>query len=115
MRCSRGFVLLLLLITAARAEVPTIEAPLFEGGAGKAWFLRCAREYELQGDWTITLTSPSQPSITDTFTIHDDHLSFKKLAFPTATLTKADDPTRYIWRIAASFTAGAILSGNLTD
>src|SRR6266550_3496068 len=37
--------LLLLSSAPARAQV-TIEVPLFEGGAGKAFFLQCAREYE---------------------------------------------------------------------
>src|ERR1700753_3178323 len=35
----------LLLNSHAQAKI-TIEAPLFEGGAGKAFFLQCARDYE---------------------------------------------------------------------
>src|SRR5690349_3329392 len=43
----RLIVLVLIAISPAivRAEV-TIEVPLFEGGAGKAFFLECARAYE---------------------------------------------------------------------
>ena len=36
----------LCFITSTRATITTIEAPLFEGGAGKAFFLECARDYE---------------------------------------------------------------------
>jgi raffinose/stachyose/melibiose transport system permease protein len=47
-----------LLVTAGRAwarEPIKIEVPLFEGGAGKDFFLDCAREYELCGMWDVVL------------------------------------------------------------
>src|SRR3954447_21213942 len=45
MRRLLGFLLLALWASVARAAV-TIEVPLFEGGAGKAFFLECARDFE---------------------------------------------------------------------
>ncbi|HWB53901.1 MAG TPA: hypothetical protein VG722_06900, partial [Tepidisphaeraceae bacterium] len=51
LRSSAFPLIFLLLLTAIAwgAQKPgqiTIDAPLFEGGAGKAFFLQCARDYE---------------------------------------------------------------------
>ncbi len=46
----------LVAVAQARGAAPIkIELPLFEGGAGKAFFLDCAREYELCGTWDVML------------------------------------------------------------
>src|SRR5947207_8394967 len=37
------------------AEPIKIEIPLFEGGAGRAFYLECARDYELTGTWDVLL------------------------------------------------------------
>jgi ABC-type sugar transport system permease subunit/ABC-type glycerol-3-phosphate transport system substrate-binding protein len=48
--------MVLMGIAQARAGAPIkIELPLFEGGAGKDFFLDCAREYELCGTWDVEL------------------------------------------------------------
>src|SRR5689334_9719945 len=46
-------------LRAQTTQPITIETPLFEGGAGKDWYIYSARAYELQGKWD--LSAPSDP------------------------------------------------------
>jgi raffinose/stachyose/melibiose transport system permease protein len=54
-------------IRAQSAQPVTIEVPLFEGGAGKDWYIYSARSYELNGKWTIT--APSDPQFKATLDV----------------------------------------------
>ncbi len=44
-------------VRAQTTQPVSIEVPLFEGGAGKDWYIYSARAYELQGKWDITAPS----------------------------------------------------------
>jgi raffinose/stachyose/melibiose transport system permease protein len=47
-------------LRAQTTQPISIEVPLFEGGAGKDWYIYSARSYELNGRWTLTSPSDSQ-------------------------------------------------------
>ena len=100
----------------ARGGVKKIELPLFEGGAGKDFFLDCAREYELQGTWevvdeggkAVTLPSPGVPGEGKGLVIRDGKFSWGEVRGTYTDIRQEKEGRR--WNLVAENLVGTVVA-----